>query len=137
MQTTTFETARIGDKVWGIRSGWGEIRATDNLGTYPIAVYFLNGTFEAYTASGLCDEEDVAQTLFWDEVKIDAPHKPLPKLEVDAKVLVWTDPSMKQRRHFSHFSKDGRIWTFDAGATSFTMLHRNSTTAWLYWELVE
>lgn len=66
----------------------------------------------------------------------EAPQKPLPVLEVDAKVLVWADPSKKHRRHFSHFNGD-RICTFDSGATSFSMLHRNSITSWPYWELVD
>ena len=137
MQTTTFETAKVGDRVWSIEFGWGEILSLGESETYPVKVFWKNQAWESYTLEGKQLARHVCRTLFWDEVKIDAPHKPLPKLEVDAKVLVWTDPSMKQRRHFSHFSKDGRIWTFDAGATSFTKLHRNSTTAWLYWEPVE
>lgn len=67
----------------------------------------------------------------------EVPQKSLPDLEVDTKVLVWTDPSKKYRRHFSHFSRDGHINTYDSGATSFSKLHRNSITCWPHWELVE
>ena len=66
----------------------------------------------------------------------EAPTKPLPDLEVDAKVLVWNDTHEKNRRHFSHFS-NGRIYTFDNGTTSFTRLHAKSMTGWPYWELAE
>lgn len=134
--TTTFETARIGDKVWSLWSGWGEVIEIERSESYPIYVSFPNGEYESFTLDGLFSEDDIQQTLFWDEVKIVAPQKPLPDLEVDAKVLVWTDPLKKHRRHFSHFNGD-RINTFDSGATSFSKLHRNSITSWPYWELAE
>ena len=134
--TTTFETARIGDKVWCMRSGWGEIRDTHWTNRYPIYVYFPNDEFKLYTADGFYDDDDISQTLFWDEVKIVAPQKPLPELEVDTKVLVWGNNNIKHRGHFSHFS-NGRIYTFDSGSTSFTKLHSNSVTGWPHWELPE
>ena len=134
--TTTFETARIGDKVWSVERGWGVIRSLDGGEEYPIKVEFQNGRTPYYTLGGKRLTTQENQTLFWDEVKIVAPQKPLPNLDVDAKVLVWTDPSKKHRRHFSHFNGD-RICTFDGGATSFSMLHRNSITSWPYWELAE
>lgn len=74
--TTTFETAKVGDKVWCIRSGWGEVRSIDSTKAYPIAVYFTSDEFKTYTVDGLYDEEDLNQTLFWKEVVIDAPKKP-------------------------------------------------------------
>lgn len=77
--------------------------------------------------------QDRVDTL---EKSAEVTQKSLPDLEVDAKVLVWTDPSKKYRRHFSHFS-DGHIYTFDSGATSFSKLHRNSISCWPHWELAE
>lgn len=65
MTTTTFETAKVGDKVWCTRSGWGEIRGIDSSKTYPIAVYFTSDEFKTYTVDGKYDKEDLNQTLFW------------------------------------------------------------------------
>ena len=134
--TTTFETARVGDKVWCMHTGWGEIIDTWASVSYPIAVYFPNEIRKLYTTGGYYVDDDVSQTLFWDVVKVVAPQKPLPNLEVDTKVIVWTNPYKKQKRHFSHFV-DGRIWTFDNGSTSFSKLHTNSVTGWPHWELAE
>lgn len=134
--TTTFETAKVGDKVWCMRSGWGEIRGTDSSKAYPIAVYFTSDEFKTYTVDGQYDEEDLNQTLFWGEVVIDAPEKPMPDLKVDAKVLVWVRSDEKFKRHFSHF-KDGQIVTFDCGKTSFTTSGEYDLTGWPNWELAE
>lgn len=135
---TTFETAKIGDRVWCMRSGWGEIRGIHCARSYPISVYFLNDEFKEYTADGFYDEDDIQQTLFWDEVVIEAPVKPLPDLVVGAKVLVWDNGyengyEHRVKRHFSHF-KNGDCHTFDLGHTSWT---GGSTTAWDNWELAE
>ena len=134
--TTTFETSKVGDRVWCIHSGWGEIRGTQWTDRYPISVYFPNGEFKTYTVDGLYTVDDITQTLFWDEVVIQAPVKPMPDLEVDTKVLVWFHPEQKHSRHFSHFS-DGKIYTFDRGRTSFTIPHDDYITGWDNWELSE
>lgn len=137
MTTTTFENARIGDRVWSMRRGWGTVRKIDRDTLYPLKVTYQHVGIGSYTLDGLAHVEDITQSLFWDEVVVKAPIKPVPALDVDTKVLVWTDPSVKQRRHFSHFGKDGRIWVFDSGRTSYTKLHRDSITAWPNWELTE
>lgn len=135
MKTTTFETAKVGDKVWSVEYGWGVIRHTTYTQAAPILVVFnITDINNKYRQNGkrLYSEN---QTLFWDEVEIEAPQKPLPDLEVDTKVLVWNDPSDKHNRHFSHFGA-GCVWTFKNGCTSFTSEHISATTAWSYWEVV-
>ena len=133
----TFTDAKAGDRVWSITEGWGVIRERrEPLYQYPLTVDFENGSYRAYTLWGRLYISDLNPTLFWDEVKTETPEKPLPQLGVDAKVIVWKDPARKYRRHFSHFS-GGNICTFDAGATSFSKLHRNSITCWPHWELSE
>lgn len=74
--TTTFETSKVGDKVWSLWSGWGEIRETSRSKGYPIYVRFQNGIYESFTLGGFISEDDITQSLFWDEVVIDAPVKP-------------------------------------------------------------
>lgn len=134
--TTTFETAKVGDKVWSIERGWGEILSLTEGVIYPLAVGFPNENPLSFTLGGKRLLTQKYQTLFWDEVKIDAPAKPLPDLEVDTKVLVWSDPEQKYRRHFSHFS-NGRIYTFGRGRTSFTALDSAPVIEWPNWELTE
>ena len=135
--TTTFEDVKVGDQMWSVEFGWGEVVSRDIVSEC-FTVEFSSDEFETYCFKGARKRplREKMQTLFWDEVVIEAPTKPLPELEVDAKVLVWNDPKQKHKRHFSHF-RDGVIWTFDAGHTSFTRLHKNSMTHWLYWELAE
>lgn len=134
--TTTFETAKVGDKVWSMAFGWGEIeRIETSITFYPIDVYFPSviETFP-YTVDGKEYPDSTYQTLFWDEVVIEAPQKPLPRPEVDTKVLVWYDNMPKYKRYFSHFSSSGRVVCFDHGLTSWTAVH---TSEWDNWELAE
>jgi hypothetical protein len=80
MTTTTFETARVGDKVFSHTFGWGEIVRISVLAIRPIFVsFFRNDESEFYTLEGYCYPDLQVQSLFWDEAKIDAPTKPVPK----------------------------------------------------------
>ena len=135
--TTTFENAKVNDKVWCMRRGWGEIIHTLWGTRYPIQVIFPNGAFGTFTLGGLVNTGDTYQTLFWDEVKIKAPEKlmsVLPELPVDTKVIVWYDNMPKYKRYFSHFSPSGRVVCFDYGLTSWTTVQ---ATEWDNWELAE
>lgn len=133
MTTTTLEDAKVGDKVWDTRKGWGVVAEMRYSNEYPILVNFGHN-YESYTLDGYYFEGDVNPSLFWDEIVIEAPPKPLPDLPVDAKVLVWLDgDGLKLKRHFSHF-ENGLLHTFDSGKTSWTGV---STSAWVKWELVE
>lgn len=79
---TTFETAKVGDRVWCLLHGWHPIIDTQHNANYPILTrkgsYTIDG--RNYSNNG--------RTLFWDEVIITPPPKPAPKLEVDTKILV-------------------------------------------------
>lgn len=133
--TTTFETAQIGDRVWSMKDGWGVIRDTNRSARYPIFVYFLSGDIEAFTLGGFYDEDNVTQTLFWDEIVFDAPKKPLPALKKDTKVLVWNDEGTKHKRHFAGWcARNGLIMTYDYGATSWSSI---GFTTWPNWEIAE
>lgn len=135
MTTTTFETAKVGDRVWSLTEGWGVIKNRYAPHTqYPLDVGFEGGHRRRYTLWGLLNFNDLNPTLFWDEVKVEIPEKPLPQLEVDTKVWVWIGKEVnKIKRHFSHF-ENGELHTFDHGKTSWT---GETTTAWNNWELVE
>ena len=130
---TTFETAKIGDRVWSNTRGWAEIIEIDD-SVYPLCVKYDNGGFATFTFGGYLFIDGAVQSLFWDEVMFEAPVKPMPALAIDAKVYVWSNgDELKLKRHFSHF-KNGDCHTFDLGHTSWT---GESTTAWDNWELAE
>jgi hypothetical protein len=75
--------------------------------------------------------------IFWNEFEIpkEAFMKPVPDLEVDTKVLVWDNgKTVKERRYFSHFDKNGNIYCFNNGVTGW--IAKNATTIrWDNWEL--
>lgn len=134
--TTTFETARVGDKVWSIERGWGEILSLTEGVIYPVEVGFPNEFPLSYTLGGKLLITHEHRTLFWSEIVIDAPAKPTPALQVDAKILVWDVPEVKHNRHFSHFDAHGFIHTFTDGKTSFTS-RATEVSKWLDWDLAE
>lgn len=127
--TTTFENAKIGDKVWCLYfEEWSTITDINMECKYPIQT-----DLNSYTIDGRINIKR-GRTLFWDEVKIAPPEKPLPKLEVDTKVLVWNyEEDLKQKRYFSHFDELGKIYVFAHGATSWsptlTVAYKNWTLA--------
>lgn len=132
--TTTFETAKVGDKVWDFMFGVGKVVDIIN-GEYPIVVDFENERYkviEQFTYEGTLYKFPGTQTLFWSEIEIVAPRKPLPK---DTKVYVWVDGGSKLARHISHFNEQGRAVCYNDGQTSWTT--SGHTSSWDFWELVE
>lgn len=128
--TTTFETAKVGDRVWCLLHGWHPIIDTQHNIYYPILTrkgsYTIDG--RNYSNNG--------RILFWDEVIITPPPKPAPNLEVDTKVLVWDfeEDKYKIRGHFSHFNKYGSIFIFANGTTSWSS---SSTVGYRNWKLAK
>ena len=129
--TTTFENAKIGDKVYHYRYGWSTITNIKKESYYPIIIdYAFSFTYEGFT-----NKYDKNRTLFWDEVVITPPEKPLPKLEVDTKVLVWNGTNVDPvKRYFSHFNEDGDIMVFSGGLTSWNY---KETVTFNYWKLAK
>ena len=130
-----FADVQVGDDVWDICKGWGVVDELICSSDYPIIVDFVD-EYETYTLDGYYFVGDVNPSLFWDEIEIKAPPKPpLPKLEVDTKVIVWSSAGVKTPSYFSHFDKDGVLHAFFGGQTSFTS--DSDTTAWDYWVTAE
>ena len=129
---TTFETAKVGDKVWCLYFEEWSIIANINME----CIYPIETDLNSYTIDGRMNIKS-GRTLFWDKVVITPPEKPLPKLEVDTKVLVWDkEGEEKERRYFSHFEKNGKIATFAAGGTSWSRENK-PLIVWQYWELAK
>jgi hypothetical protein len=76
--TTTFESAKVGDKVYSHTFGWGEIDRVEADKTYAIYVRFINLVDQTifFTVEGYCMHTIQTQSLFWDECQINAPVKP-------------------------------------------------------------
>lgn len=81
MSETTFENAKVGDKVWSVMFGWGKIIGISKDSDYPIRVEFAQpntiGTFMLDGVSFKCEN----RTLFWDEIKITPPERPKRKVK--------------------------------------------------------
>jgi hypothetical protein len=76
--STTFENAQVGDKVYSHTFGWGEIEYIEWETFFPIEVHFYDsGVSESFTFEGYCYDGLPVQSLFWDEVVIKAPTKPV------------------------------------------------------------
>jgi len=132
-----FSDAKVGDRVFDYTlQEWGFVAYV-----YPDLIYCLEVKFSDrvhfYTKDGLADLKNKVPTLFWDEVKpIIPPEKPLPKLEIDTPVLVWSsNTNHKYKRYFSHFDSKGNIHCFKSGTTSWSTCGK--TTEWKHWGLVE
>jgi hypothetical protein len=75
--TATFETAKVGDRVFSHTFGWGEICVIDKDNNYPIQILFAKCS-ESFTREGFYYKDNPVQSLFWNECTIDTPAKPLP-----------------------------------------------------------
>lgn len=76
-----FRDAKVGDKVWAVRKGWGEIYSIVPESSWPIKVSFAEvgeeDQTESFTYEGMEEAEDINPTLFWDEIKFEVPEKPV------------------------------------------------------------
>ena len=130
-----FSEAKVGDRVFGYtHQKWGTIKKINADATYSIWVTFQGNVEDSFTYQGYMNAIHGVPVLFWDEVKpLTPPKKPLPKLDIDTKMLVWDNGSDKiRKRYFSHFDKDRRPNCFLDGKTSWT---EKKTAAWDNWDL--
>jgi hypothetical protein len=125
---------KVGDKVWESCRGWSEVVELDDESVYKIMT-----NFNSYTIDGKYHTRDSFPSLFWNEFEIpkEAFIKPVPKMAIDTKVLVWDfHKDTKTKRYFSHFDNNGNISCFGDGATSWTAVN-SATSTWRNWELYE
>ena len=131
---TTFKDAKVGDRVWRLDYGkWVTIDNVVKADIYPIKI-----RTDHFTMDGVQQGGGDWRVLFWDEINITPPSKPLPKLEVDTKVLVWdTSHTEKTKAYFSHFDKHGKAVTFRYGKTSWSRNNDETLFTWQHWELAK
>ena len=130
---TTFEDAKVGDRVWRLDYGkWVTIDNVVKADIYPIKI-----RTDHFTMDGAQQGGGDWRVLFWDELVITPPEKPLPKLEVDTKVIVWnSEYDIQQKLHFSHFNSSGTICVFPNGTTSWSA-HTAIALKFNHWTLAE
>jgi hypothetical protein len=78
MATKTFETAKLGNKVFSHTFGWGEIEWIAHQAAFPIEVRFNDsGEYKKFTFTGHLYDSVPIQSLFWNYIHIEAPTKPI------------------------------------------------------------
>lgn len=105
-----FENAKIGDKVWSIRHGWGKIYSIKPENE----IYLLKVEFDSYinqnnytvsfTFEGKSFRLDKNPTLYWDELEFDIP-KP-PKRLVKKTISKWINVYAKGLGDMCYVSKE-------------------------------
>jgi hypothetical protein len=73
--TTTFENARVGDKVWDFIYGFGEVEHIESKSTFPLKIRFSDNSGYTFTLKGQ-NLIGIPQTLFWDKIKFKTPTQP-------------------------------------------------------------
>jgi len=78
---TTFENAKVGDKVWDFYYGWGKVTriGVSEFGDTMAVLLWVEFNFnkrKAYKPNG-ADVNANYRTLFWDEIKFEIPAQPL------------------------------------------------------------
>lgn len=93
-----FEDAKVGQKLWDVRWGWGEVKSTDvGKGSHPLWVEFDHptcGLGACYFDLNGVDDCLFKQTLFWDEVKITPPPKPKKEVTVEGWINLYVPSEM-------------------------------------------
>jgi len=133
--TTTFENAKVGDKVWSSVAGWGEIVGVDHESSYGISVE-LKSYRNTFTKTGKSFSTNEYRTLFWAERKWadDTPTQPeaKPDYKLDDPILVKSYISEAwNTRHFKEWDGD-RAVCWNDGRTSHTTNDYISTITWTY-----
>jgi len=85
MTETTFENAKVGERLWHIRRGWGTVSAifTDGVEVVmdaeePYVSLGYNMPFVSF--DGRENKSDLTPSWFWNEVQVIAPERPKRKV---------------------------------------------------------
>jgi hypothetical protein len=125
-----FKNAQIEDRVWDSRYGWGTIKSIYPKNLFPIKVEFdYKNLKKDYTFDGRSSLNYIAQVLFWNSFKIplESLIKPLLGQTIETQVLVPND--IKEKRYFSHFHKEGKVYCYKQECASWL-----ETTSYIEYE---
>lgn len=100
-----FRNAKVGDRAYDILRGWGTIVEINEDREYPIVFVADVDSFCTFTFDGKRDVNDKIQTLFWDEVKFEAPEKPIVfNLENELKKLIIKEFEFEERNYYLYYN---------------------------------
>ena len=108
--------AIVGDKVWDVQRGWGNIIEIDPTSYYPIVVRFVyenHDEVDTYMFDGRSKEIHKNPTLFWDEIKITPP--PRPKRKVKKSIEGWANVYKHGRWWYFYEDKERADWADSCG----------------------
>lgn len=134
--TTTFENAKVGDRVYSLAVGWAKIISIEDysFNGYPILlagdaakVLRLYNLFGSIYGCG-------DQVLFWDKPEIIAPSKPMEAPPVDTLVEVKLIHGW-YKRYSAGVIEDGYLRVWPDGRTSHTSSDGDSYLV-RYWRLI-
>jgi hypothetical protein len=110
--STTFETAKVGDRVFSHTFGWGTVDEIIEDSNYPIHVLFDHNC-DSFTIEGFYYKDKPIQCLFWNECTIEAPVKPVPmKLIHGIKVPdISFHPTNQAEYHYPNTAEDSLVST--------------------------
>ncbi|MFR4518588.1 MAG: hypothetical protein ACLT40_01345 [Fusobacterium sp.] len=97
--------AKVGDRVWDIIYGWGNIISVIKNYPFPIAVDFSNGKTISYKFNGKNNDTDINPRLFWDEIKFEIPEKPF-DLESELRKLKIVEFKKDEKNYFLLWDSD-------------------------------
>lgn len=135
--TTTFENAKVGDRVYSLVHGWTEIYSIKPQSEYPI---ILKASGSSVLGSHTWDGSIYTggdQVLFWDKPTIIAPERPQQAPPVDTLVEVFSVCGKWIKRYSAgKFDEYGNlmVWTF--GASSHTAEGDDAIARYREWRLI-
>ena len=105
-----FENVKVGDSLYDVCFGWGRVKSINRLDysdkAHFIEVDFTNMKKFTYSKKGKnLDLGCTNQTLFWDEVKIEAPEKPF-DLEEELRKLEVVEFKNEYNNYFIYWSNN-------------------------------
>lgn len=93
----------------------------------------IRSVYDCEAYRNMTDDRIMLLTTLWLDEEYQEPEVDWSKVEVDTPILVSTNGQDWIHRHFAEY-RDGRVYAFDDGATSWTS---NEKIAWLYAKLAE
>lgn len=93
----------------------------------------IRSVYDCEAYRNMTDDRIMLLTTLWLDEEYQEPEVDWSKVKVDTPILVSTNGQDWIHRHFAE-CRDGRVYAFDDGATSWTS---NEKIAWLYAKLAE
>lgn len=108
-----FRNAKVGDRVWHIRKGYGKIYAIDNNSKFRIHVQFEDESNIWFLTDGREFEGDINPSLFWDEINFEIPEKSF-DLKEAFKILEEIEFKEYTDNYYIYYDMEGEELNYDS-----------------------